>query len=142
MPGGSKLTRLRYKLTKLSTERPHRLSIICEIALTCPLAQCLGLACALGDEGHTDAQSDYVCDDDPCSDGAIDAMNETQLKCADGEKFFWEVSDDALERTGSSLEMAVPTLVGTYCFGCPSGQYGESCILQNDDPTSNPNSLF
>jgi hypothetical protein len=48
-------------------------------------------------------------------------MNDTDLEHADEEGFFPEVSDDALELSGSSLDIAVPTLVGTYCFGCPSG---------------------
>ena len=46
-------------------------------------------------------------------------MNKTQLRCADAERFSWEISDDILERAGSSLEMIVPTLVGTYWIGCP-----------------------
>jgi hypothetical protein len=46
-------------------------------------------------------------------------MDKTQLRCADEERFSWETSDDILEWAGSSLEMAVPTLVGTYWIGCP-----------------------
>ena len=51
-------------------------------------------------------------------------MNKN-FKCTD-EEVFLEVSDDALERLSSSSDMAVPTLIGTYCFGCPPGEYGRA----------------
>lgn len=38
------------------------------------------------------------------------------------EEIFFSVSDEALERTCGSHDASLPTLVGTYCFTCPTRQ--------------------
>ena len=49
-------------------------------------------------------------------------MNKSDVHEADEDPIFFDVSDDDLERAGGACEGGVPTLVGTYCFTCPSGQ--------------------
>lgn len=55
----------------------------------------------------------------PASTGR--ATSKSRCDDADEETFF-SVSDEALERACGSHDASLPTLVGTYCFTCPTGQ--------------------
>jgi hypothetical protein len=50
-------------------------------------------------------------------------MNDTQTDPDQDDEvaLTYEVSDEALEITSSLRIGAAPTLVNTYCFGCPAG---------------------
>jgi hypothetical protein len=48
-------------------------------------------------------------------------MSKSDFSEADEEPIFFDVSDDDLERASGACDGSVPTLVGTYCFTCPSG---------------------
>lgn len=50
------------------------------------------------------------------------AMSKSVCNDTDDEAIFFDVSDDALERAGGSGDAIAPTLIGTYCFTCPSDQ--------------------
>lgn len=49
-------------------------------------------------------------------------MRQSVCNDADEEAIFFGVSDEALERACGPWDASVPTLVGTYCFTCPTEQ--------------------
>jgi hypothetical protein len=49
-------------------------------------------------------------------------MSKSDLNDVDERPFFFDVSDEALERAGDPCDGGVPTLLGTYCFTCPLGK--------------------
>jgi hypothetical protein len=48
-------------------------------------------------------------------------MSKSDFYEADEEPIFFDVSDEDVERASCACDGSVPTLVGTYCFTCPSG---------------------
>jgi len=49
-------------------------------------------------------------------------MSKSGRDDAEQVAIFFEDSDETIEHAGGSRDTGVPTLVGTYCFTCPSGQ--------------------
>lgn len=49
-------------------------------------------------------------------------MNMSGLADSKEESTSVDVSDEDLERASGDFHGNVPTLVGTYCFTCPTGQ--------------------
>jgi hypothetical protein len=48
-------------------------------------------------------------------------MSKSNFYEADEEPILFDVSDEDVERASGACDGGVPTLVGTYCFTCPSG---------------------
>ena len=44
----------------------------------------------------------------------------TGFEDSNEERDFFEISDEELERASGACDGGVPTLIGTYCFTCPT----------------------
>ena len=49
-------------------------------------------------------------------------MSNSVCNDANDEAIVLGTSDEALERAGGSCDAGSPTLIGTYCFTCPTEQ--------------------